>query len=172
MAASKDNNNIFVFENNDALSTSVAKFVAEKSAEAIKERGKFTVAFSGGSLPNLVGRFMKEKPLSEEVGWDKWFVFFADERYVDRTHPDSNCLACEKALFSHVGIPQNQIFAADSSLSLEECAADYDKKIADNVPNYEFDLILLGMGPDGHTASLFPGHPLLEEKKQNDGIYF
>eukprot|EP00008_Paramoeba_atlantica_P006320 CAMPEP_0201492478 /NCGR_PEP_ID=MMETSP0151_2-20130828/33272_1 /ASSEMBLY_ACC=CAM_ASM_000257 /TAXON_ID=200890 /ORGANISM="Paramoeba atlantica, Strain 621/1 / CCAP 1560/9" /LENGTH=257 /DNA_ID=CAMNT_0047879313 /DNA_START=99 /DNA_END=872 /DNA_ORIENTATION=+ len=157
---------LFVFEGSEELSQRVAEYILKKSNEAIQERGKFSVAFSGGSLPSLVARFLKESPFADSIEWDKWFVFFADERYVPKEHVDSNYYVCQKELFSSATkIPKTQIFPAETSLPLNECAQDYEKKIVNNVPEAIFDLVLLGMGPDGHTASLFPGHPLLQEKK-------
>jgi len=89
-----------------------------------------------------------------------------DERYVPLDHADSNYKVTKDALFSAVGLSEANIHVPDCSLPLEECARDYQKKLekefGGKLPS--FDLILLGMGPDGHTASLFPFHPLLNEK--------
>eukprot|EP00041_Stephanoeca_diplocostata_P022538 m.539241 g.539241 ORF g.539241 m.539241 type:complete len:237 (+) comp22088_c0_seq17:494-1204(+) len=100
---------------------------------------------------------------------DRWRVFFVDERVVPLDHADSNFLGCNEKLFDHVNIDPSHIFKIDPSLPPDECATAYETHLrtvfgenitAANPP--KFDLMLLGMGPDGHTASLFPEHPLLE----------
>jgi len=96
--------------------------------------------------------------------------FFVDERYVALDHTESNFRACSEHLFNHVPIPQSNIYRINHNIPLEECAKQYEDMIKDffghenSFPS--FDLILLGMGPDGHTASLFPGHPLLLENEK------
>lgn len=99
-------------------------------------------------------------------------IFYADERVVPLDHPDSNHLACTNILFSKVPIPPTNIHTLDPALlsDLEELSDAYEKELIrefaqkDSARFPVFDLILLGMGPDGHTASLFPGHPLLSEE--------
>ena len=134
-------------------------FVAQASARAIQERGRFVIALSGGSLPGLLASGLVD---DKTVEWDKWHVFFADERIVPLDHKDSNYLGCHEALFSKVPIPREQIYTIDPSLDPVACAKSYEStlsKICQNV----IDLAMLGMGPDGHTCSLFPEHPLLKE---------
>ena len=110
-----------------------------------------------------------------EIDFSKWRVFFADERYVEKDHPTSNFKACKDAFLSKVPIPEENIFPLDHSVPLDESARLYEKSLLSLCNEFPdkmknglpvFDLVLLGMGPDGHTCSLFPGHKLLREKKR------
>jgi 6-phosphogluconolactonase len=147
-----------VYPSKDAIIPPLANFIAETASTAISTNGRFCVALSGGSLPQMISQLHNQP----DIQWDKWFVFFADERCVPLDHAESNFKACHQYLFRHVPIPHSQIFAINPSLPPELMAGDYQSRMevffGNNNP--EFDLILLGMGPDGHTASLFPGHPL------------
>ncbi|KAJ3410570.1 6-phosphogluconolactonase [Chytridiales sp. JEL 0842] len=146
--------------------------VARVAAESIKASGKFTVAVSGGSLPTVLAAVLKS---NKNIDWDKWHVFFADERCVPLDHADSNYLLTKKELLDHVPIPSNQVYTINDKLVQDpsKAAADYQQvlekvfgvKYSTTAVQPSFDLILLGMGPDGHTCSLFPGHPLLKEDK-------
>ena len=140
-----------------AMGATLAAVVQEVLAKGANADGKFVVALSGGSLPNV----LREGLASAEVDWTKWHVFFADERLVPLDHKDSNYLACKEALFDKVPIPASQVYCIDPSLSPDAAAQDYAAKLKGVRDSLEFDLLLLGMGPDGHTCSLFPNHPLL-----------
>ncbi|KAL3661700.1 hypothetical protein V7S43_013458 [Phytophthora oleae] len=149
----------------DEVGASVGQTIFDLSKQAIATHGRFTVALSGGSLPKILNKGLQA--IKGDVDFSKWFVYFADERCVPLDHDDSNYKACKAALFDFIPVPASQIYTIDASLTPEAMAVDYTKKLAevwgsDVLPR--FDLILLGMGPDGHTCSLFPGHPLLEEK--------
>ncbi|EKM60898.1 uncharacterized protein PHACADRAFT_247118 [Phanerochaete carnosa HHB-10118-sp] len=165
------------FSNPDELVESLAQFIIKSQKEAIQKKGRFTVAISGGSLPKQLNGLIG-KP---GVKWDKWQVFYADERIVPLDHEDSNHRLCEEHLWSKVPIPKENIHTLDPALipaaaesgsdedPLEEIADAYEKGLIREFANRDsarfpiFDLILLGVGPDGHTASLFPGHSLLSE---------
>ena len=145
---------------NAGAKAAMGAVLAEVVTKAFAERqgDKFVVALSGGSLPAVLNAGLA----SETMDWTKWHVFFADERLVPLDDKDSNHLACRDALFSKVGIPSDQIYAVQTGLPLNEAAVQYASKV-DSVAADGFDLLLLGMGPDGHTCSLFPNHPLLGE---------
>ncbi len=153
---------LHVFDSHSALGTAAARDIAACAVEAIAARGRFTVAISGGSLPKLV--FPALIATVPNHRWAHWFIFWADERLVPHNHPDSNFRLAKETLFDHVSIPETQIFPVDTTLSAAEAARKYQKIIETTVGSPpEFDAILLGVGPDGHTASLFPGHPLPAE---------
>jgi len=159
---------LYSFPSADELVTSLAQFVLKAQYDTIEKKGRFAVALSGGSLPKM----LKGLVGAANVEWDKWHVFFADERVVPLTHSDSNYFACKKELFEKIQIPLRNIHTIDESLleDLEELSDEYEKQLIQEFAQKEsarfpvFDLILLGMGPDGHTCSLFPGHELLTEE--------
>jgi len=156
------------YSNPEELVDALAQFIIKAQKESIDKRGKFTVAISGGSLPQQLNGLIGK----QGVRWDKWQVFYADERVVPLDHSDSNHKLCTDKLFSKIPIPQHHIHPIDYSLKddLEDLADAYEKELIHEFASRNsarfpiFDLILLGVGPDGHTASLFPGHELLTEE--------
>lgn len=140
----------------------VGIYVSRASATAIASRGKFVVALSGGSLPQLLGAALASVASSHPIEFDKWIVIYADERIVPFDHPDSNHRACLAALAS-TPLKATQFIPINADLASSECARDYEAKLRAELHcpeahlTPELDLVLLGMGPDGHTASLFPG---------------
>lgn len=159
---------IHSFASADKLVEDLATFVIKAQKEAVDRKGRFTVAISGGSLPKML-RGLVGNPGAK---WNEWQVFYADERVVPLDHPDSNHKLCNEELFSKVTIPEANVHPIDVSLldDLEELADAYEKELIREFAQKDaarfpvFDLILLGMGPDGHTCSLFPGHELLSEE--------
>lgn len=158
----------YSFKSTDVLVDSLANFVVKAQRDAVDKRGKFTIALSRGTLAanlrGLVGQ--------EDVQWDKWEVFFCDEAAVPLDSEDSNYHSNHVSFLSTVPIPQSQIHTIDPTQldDLEELADEYEKQLvghfaASNAARYPtFDLMLLGMGTDGETASLFPGHEILDER--------
>ncbi|PWN52301.1 6-phosphogluconolactonase [Violaceomyces palustris] len=165
---------LYSFKDSDDLSKNLADFVIKAQNEAIERRNKFTLATSGGSLPKMLAKYLINRT-DNAVRWDKWQIFFADERLVPLSHEDSNYALCDQEFFSKVPeLKREQIHTIDESLidDAEEVADAYEKQLAgafagkESVRNPVFDLILLGMGPDGHTCSLFPDHELLTEQSR------
>lgn len=161
--------NFHIFQTGQQLGQAAAGHVASLSTQAMAKRGRFVVAVSGGSLPQLLFPSLIGEPLHAQIDWPKWHIFWADERCVPLTDPDSNYRLAREYLFSHVEIPPSQIVPINDTLDPAAAATDYQNKLTQvfapargHLPR--FDLILLGMGEDGHTASLFPGHSLLREK--------
>ncbi|GAA6046907.1 hypothetical protein JCM3770_003423 [Rhodotorula araucariae] len=162
---------LYGFPSTDDLSKSLASFVLAAQDDALhsKKQTTFKIAISGGSLPKVLGKDLIGR---EDVPWDKWEVFFADERVVPLDHEDSNFRLNDEHLFSHVPIPRQNIHVIDTSKldDPEHVADEYEKQLvaafvgSSSIAFPRFDLILLGIGPDGHTCSLFPGHPLLNEQ--------
>ncbi|KAK7353405.1 hypothetical protein VNO80_18852 [Phaseolus coccineus] len=165
-----------IFKSEDLLADSLAKYVADLSNKFTSERGAFTVCLSGGSMIDYL-RKLPEPPYVDSLEWSKWQVFWLDERVVPKTDPESNYKLALDGLLSKVPIPPANVYAINDTLSAEGAADDYESRLRELVKNGvitlsptsgfpKFDLILLGMGPDGHVASLFPGHPLVHEKKR------
>lgn len=135
---------------------SVEQFIAVGQT-AINERGFFTVALSGGSTPKTIYQQLSDTKYRTRLDWKKVKLFWSDERCVPPTDPESNYHMAMKAGFATLGIPEQNVFrmpADDPDPTL--AAQQYEKTILENVPQGIFDLVMLGMGEDGHTASLFP----------------
>jgi 6-phosphogluconolactonase len=137
------------------------------AVEAVSARGCFSVALSGGNTPRGVYSLLAAQ-YKATLPWDKISVFFGDERHVPPDDPESNYKMANEALLSKVPIPQQNIFRVQAELPAEEAADSYDRRLreffglaANAWPR--FDLIFLGLGDDGHTASLFPGSAALQE---------
>ena len=136
----------------------------EIAKHAIEERGAFTVALSGGSTPKAL--YNKLKDQGDAIDWSRVFVFFSDERTVGPDDKDSNYHMAMTNGFETLPIPKNQIIRMKGEIDPKTAAAEYEKEIHTHVNDSSFDLILLGMGDDGHTASLFPETKALSEKKR------
>ncbi|XP_056263348.1 6-phosphogluconolactonase [Pseudoliparis swirei] len=157
---------VVVFPSSAELGPVLAQLVTSRAEKAIISHGRFTLGLSGGSLASMLSKELLALP---DLDCSKWVVGFCDERLVFFDDPESTFGLYKSLLFSKVNIPDRGILAIDSSLPVNECAADYTRKLKEAFPSDDFpvfDLLLLGMGPDGHTCSLFPDHPLLEETKK------
>ena len=161
-----------VLANLDAVAEAAAALVAEQSAEAVARRGRFTIALSGGSTPRKLYDLLAAPPWRSRIDWSKWHVFWSDDRLVAAESPDSNVGLADRGCLSKVPVPAEQIHATPVDAgSPDEVARAYEADIRaafDAEPGTwpRFDLILLGLGSDGHTASLFPGKPSLQETER------
>lgn len=132
--------------------------------EAIERDGTFTVALAGGSTPVGMYRLLSDEPYRSQVEWQRVLFFWSDERCVPPDHPESNYGAAAEALVSHLGVPETNVHRMRGELAPQVAADEYEEEVTSWVPGTppRFDLILLGMGDDGHTASLFPGTVALD----------
>jgi len=160
-----------IYAKRDELSVALSAHVVHLAAMAAAEKGRFCVALSGGSLMDIISPRLGSNPLRDKVDWSIWHVFWADERWVPWSSSESNYGLAKRRFFNRVSIPDGQIHAADDSLNPSETAQAYESTLAKvfqpgagRVPR--FDLMLLGVGEDGHTASLFPNHPALHETRR------
>jgi 6-phosphogluconolactonase len=155
-----------IYTDADTLLTALADFVVTKANEAIQQQGRFSFVLSGGSSPKKLFELLASDRYRKQIDWTKVFFFFGDERYVPADHPDSNFLMAKKALFDALQISPGQIFRMKTELAPEEAALDYEKDLQGYFVNslVRFDLVLLGLGDDAHTASLFPHTSVLQEK--------
>jgi len=157
---------IQIFPDQAALiKDAVAHFIALANT-AIRERGVFSVALSGGNTPQPLYEALAANQNKTRLAWDHIHLFWGDERYVPHNHRDSNYLMVKHALLDHVSIPQKNIHPVPTEINIWQAAERYEhemqKMFTGEWPN--FDLILLGMGEDGHTASLFPHSAGLHEE--------
>ena len=150
-----------LFIGDDAIAFAVEHWI-HSAKRAILQKGRFAVALSGGSTPKAIyAEVIKEKG----IDWSKVWLFWSDERAVKPDHPDSNYkMAME--FFSQIPIPPQQIFRMKAETEIEKHAKEYEELITRHLDAHLFDLVMLGIGEDGHTASLFPNtKALLEEKR-------
>lgn len=152
-----------IFNTPENVLVNLATYFITLAEEAIAKNGKFSVALSGGSSPKKLYELLASDDFKNKVDWENVYFFFGDERYVPQDNKDSNYLMAKTALFDPLQIDDSNIFAVDTSLTPEEAAAEYKKAIDlfFDEEALEFDLVLLGLGDNSHTASLFPHTPVL-----------
>lgn len=156
---------IKVFKNPKSLLPALAEFIATQAQKAIDRDGRFNFVLSGGSSPKKLYELLASKSYRNKISWQKVCFFFGDERYVLPDHPDSNYLMAKTTLFDPLKITAQQVFAIDTKLPPAESAKAYEKIIRGHFKGAcSFDLILLGLGDNSHTASLFPHTTVLKEK--------
>jgi 6-phosphogluconolactonase len=138
-----------------------------RARAAINEHGRFAVALSGGSTPRAMFEVLASPEYAEDIEWSRVFVFWADERCVPPDDERSNYGMALKALLAPIALPESNIFRMRGDLDPHDGALDYSERLAGFFgSNIAFDLIYLGLGPDGHTASLFPHSSALDVADQ------
>ncbi len=158
---------IKIFKSADDLAKAAADYIVALAVASIKEKGKFTIALSGGNTPSSMYALLATAHYSEQINWKKVFIFWGDERCVALDSPDNNAFNAKQVLLNKVPIPAKNIFIIPVDEKPVNAAIYYEAtiKIFFKTDKPIFDLILLGMGEDGHTASLFPHTSILHEKK-------
>lgn len=147
-----------------------AQLISSTAADAIQQRGMFSLALSGGSTPKGLFQLLATPAWRHQIDWSKTHVFWGDDRYVPHTDPRSNFRMTKEALLDHVPISPNNVHPVPTDLPPDEAALHYEQTLrqvlgeASDVP--QLDLNLLGLGENGHTASLFPYRPILHEDKR------
>jgi 6-phosphogluconolactonase len=150
----------------ESVSRAAAELLVEQAREAISDRGRFSLVLSGGHTPRRMYELLARDPFRDQVSWERVHVFWGDERCVSPNDPRSNELMARQALLNHIGVPLVQIHPIRCADRIREAALEYDALLRaffkDRPPR--FDFVLLGLGEDGHTASLFPETHVLEER--------
>ncbi len=173
---SNSNVELVILDNPDDLSREAAKRLVEYNKECVAQKERFTLALSGGNTPRNLYNLLAQSPARENIDWLNTYLFFGDERCVPPEHEDSNYWMVRESLLDKVSIPFANVFRMEGENPDPEKAASLyatqlqeffelesgDGPSPENFPS--FDLVLLGMGPDGHTASLFPGTAALQER--------
>ncbi len=165
---------ITVFEDLDTLYKKAADTFVELAGKSIAKKDRFAVALSGGSSPKAIFSLLATGEYSQQVEWNKVYFFWVDERWVPLEDEKSNAKMTFETLLHRVPVNGDQIFPMyKEGIEPEDYAKEYEKQIR-NVLGEEgvFDFILLGMGDDGHTASLFPGEKVLDEKEKWVDAYY
>jgi 6-phosphogluconolactonase len=156
-----------VYKNPDELSHAVAKWIADSIAATLKQQDRFTIALSGGSTPIALHKILAASPYKEQIDWSKVHVFWGDERAVPFQDDRNNAKMAYDTLLNLVPIPPYHIHVMRTDIDPVESATEYEKILHfyfDQTAT-SFDLVLLGMGGDGHTLSLFPGTAAVHEEK-------
>jgi 6-phosphogluconolactonase len=164
-----DKSRIEVFNDLEGLSHWMAGRFVQVASEAAHERGRFLVAFSGGSTPQRLYQLLTQPPYLGQIQWQSIHWFWGDERCVPPDDPGSNYHSAQQILLSHIPLPKENLHRVKGELAPEQAAQDYAEQLracAEPGLNWpRFDLVLLGMGGDGHIASLFPGSDPKDESK-------
>ena len=151
--------NLHLHSTSEESARHAAELIGTLSERKVQSAGRFTIALSGGSTPRLLYRVLASPQYEQRIAWESWHLFWGDERCVPPHHRDSNYRMAMESLLDHVPLPEAQIHRIRGEDGHQVAAAEYEDLIrrfflpSDPV----FDLVLLGMGEDGHTASLFPG---------------
>lgn len=163
------------FEDKAQLSKAAAELFVRTAREAVEQNGRFTVALTGGSSPVQLYNLLGQLPYREQVPWEKTFVFWGDERWVPLTDERSNASMTIEILLNKVPVPAEQVYPMwAENTEPEAFARQYEQRLQKHFGQAapQFDLILLGMGDDGHTASLFPGTAVLHETSRWVQAYY
>ena len=162
---------ILIHETEEELALGAALVFSEIALDCAQSAGRFVAALSGGATPRAMYRLLAEDEHRRYIPWDRTHLFWVDERCVAKDHPESNYGGIQKDLLSHLSIPKTHIHPIPAEVTASEGALRYEKTIRrffrveeGNAP--VFDLIVLGVGEDGHTASLFPNQPSLKEENR------
>ncbi|MFT3908733.1 MAG: 6-phosphogluconolactonase [Ferruginibacter sp.] len=159
-------NKKYIFDNVDIVCKAAAEYITELSKTTILQKGKFTIALSGGNTPRRLYELMSSPRYSNSLDWKNIFVFWGDERCVPLSDKDNNSHMAFTSLLDKVPIPAENIFPIPVNLEPAIAAASYEQTLQGFFKSAlpVFDLILLGLGDNGHTASLFPFTTILKEK--------
>lgn len=158
---------IEVFEDLDALSRAAAQLFIERARHCLLQRGRFDVVLAGGDTPRRTYELIAER--NTEVTWTGVHVWWGDERCVPESDPRSNVRMAHETLLEHVSIPSDQVHPIDGRRKRDEAARLYEEELRRRFGGQArpaWDLVLLGLGTDGHTASLFPGQDAVQEEER------
>jgi 6-phosphogluconolactonase len=167
MSATESTPNILVFDDAEQVAQAAARRVVELARQTIAERGNFSIALSGGSTPKRIYELLASDEYRTQVDWPNVHIFFGDERTVPPDHHESNFRMASEAMLSHLPIPETNIHRMNGVGDAAANASDYESDMREYFGDVQWprlDLVMLGMGDDGHTASLFPETTALEER--------
>jgi 6-phosphogluconolactonase len=158
--------NLHTYKSADALSHGVAEWMSEYIRRVLREKDRFTLALSGGSTPQKLHKVLASSPFKEEIDWSKIHFFWGDERAVPFDDERNNAKMAFDSLLDYVPVKKEQIHLMRTDIEPEAAAKEYEEILHSyfDEGGHTFDLVLLGMGDDGHTLSLFPGTEIVHEK--------
>lgn len=157
---------LHIYKSPEDLSIAVAEWVTDYIQSVLAKNNRFTIALSGGSTPQKLHTLLAASPYKEKINWTKMHIFWGDERAVPFTDDRNNAKIAYDTLLNHLPVPAEQIHVMRTDIDPEAAAAAYEKILHSyfDETDTSFDLVLLGMGDDGHTLSLFPGTEIVHEK--------
>ncbi len=155
-----------IYDDDLAVSVAAADFFVNTAVESVKEKGRFSVALSGGGSPKKLYELLATDKYRNQIPWEDVYIFWGDERFVPRDDEQNNAKMAFDVFLSHIPVPEENIFPIPIAMTPRESAAEYEKNLHTYFHNTEpsFDLVLLGLGENGHTASLFPETSVLDKK--------
>ncbi|NID12259.1 6-phosphogluconolactonase [Fibrivirga algicola] len=156
------------------LARQAADWIATYAESVLQQRDRFTIALSGGSTPKALHELLAQSPLRERIDWSRVHIFWGDERFVPLTDEKNNARMAYDTLLDHVPVPAAQIHIMQTDIDPDASMAAYDQVLHQYFDGHDhtFDLVLLGMGDDGHTLSLFPGTDVVNEDKKWTSAFF
>lgn len=153
-----------LFDTPSEVAQYACRHILQVAQETISEKGQFHLVLAGGNTPKQTYLLLKES----QAAWQHWHIYYGDERYLPITHPERNHIMASTSWLNHVTIPLQQIHAIPVHLELKQAAYQYSQVIQKALP---FDMVLLGMGEDGHTASLFPNNRVTQENALVQAVF-
>ncbi len=156
---------LHIYKDEEVTTTALADWVSAFIQKTLKVKDSFTIALSGGETPRKLYKILASDFYTEKIDWSRVYVFWGDERYVPFTDERNNAKMAYDNLLSKVNIPPDQVHKIMTNITAEESAQQYEKILHQYFDDGQttFDLVLLGMGVDGHTLSLFPGSEILQD---------
>jgi 6-phosphogluconolactonase len=153
-----------IYHDSTKLSEAFAEWMSQHIAEVLKTKDRFTIALSGGSTPKKLYGLLAEN-YRDKIDWAKMHIFWGDERYVPSSDERNNAKMAYDELLNYVAVPPTQIHEMRTDIEPERSAEEYERILKEYFPgNESFDLVLLGLGDNVHTLSLFPAYPVIHEK--------
>lgn len=158
-------NDLKIFDDVEELINDLAETICEASEKAIRDHGQFNFVLSGGGSPKKLYQLLASEKFKNKIDWEKTYFFFGDERFVPSDNPQRNSVMVKEALFDPLNINSSNIFEVDTSGTPEESAQNYWDSILNHFIGkpVKFDFVLLGLGDNSHTASLFPNTSVLDD---------
>ena len=156
-----------IYKDGEALSEAAAEWITRRIEDTLARQPRFTIALSGGNTPKRLHRLLAQSPYRDRIDWSKMHIFWGDERAVPFEDPRNNAKMAYDTLLDFVSVPPAQIHIMKTDRKPEQSASEYEQLLHTYFDGggLSFDLVLLGMGDDGHTLSLFPGMPIVHEEK-------
>ena len=158
---------LYIFDDKEIMSEELASWIEDLVQATLKNQDFFTLVLSGGGTPKLLFQKLASDKYKSKIDWKRVHIFWGDERVVPFEDDRNNAKMAYDILINHVDVPPGQVHIMRTDIEPEQAAEEYEKilhQYFDKTPN-SFDLVLLGMGDDGHTLSLFPGSPIIEEQE-------